>query len=72
MTELVCLRCGNTFAGHGILCPYCVADVKRAEETKSKNKVVVSQEAQNSKEFTFRGLLNSMITIFSIFLLLFI
>lgn len=66
MTELVCLRCGNTFAGHGILCPYCVADMKRAEEMKAKNKsTITNRETQVCKEFTFRGLLNSIIMIFT-------
>jgi uncharacterized protein CbrC (UPF0167 family) len=68
MTELVCLRCGNTFAGHGILCPYCVADMKRAEEMKATNKAMMEKKYNTGNEFTFRGLLNSIMTLFSLFL----
>ena len=69
--NVVCLRCGNEFAGTGILCPYCIADLERAKVNRGKRENNFMTNQNNvMAEYKFRGLVNLGMMITSLLALL--
>jgi len=66
----VCLRCGDEFAGTGILCSTCIAEIAFKEEVKDNRRMLaVEQTKKTLSEFKIRNFINVFQVILSLFLL---